>query len=66
MSKRTLYQCDRCSKNVEQEFMPTDWVEITATQYTDQPHSLSNQSYRKMWCRPCWHDVSAPLPLEGK
>ena len=58
--KRTIYQCDRCSKTSEQEEFPGDWVKISATLY---PAVSSRTVYEKMWCSRCWYDVSLRLPV---
>lgn len=58
--KRTLYQCDRCSKTIEQPDIPQDWVQIEATQ------RISLAAFSKMWCASCWKDISARLSQATK
>ena len=60
MAKRIVYQCDRCSKTIEQELMPGDWVEISAT---NRPQYTTEFTYKKIWCEGCWKAVSTALPL---
>lgn len=64
MSKRIIYQCDRCAKHIEQEKQPGDWVTIIAERTPDAFGGNAIADTR-LWCWACWSEVRQPLAREG-
>ena len=62
MSKRIIYQCDRCSKTREQEDQPSDWASITAAFSENQRLAYQAPSEYRLWCDGCWRELKKAVP----
>jgi hypothetical protein len=60
MSKRIIWQCDRCSKAVERSDMPTDWVDAMVKRRESLDQS---QAEVRLWCLECWLTIKISLPV---
>lgn len=57
MSKRIIYQCDKCAQTVEQPDPPANW--FSAEVYFASGGLVKSM----MWCFGCWNkDISIPGP----
>ena len=71
MSKRKIWVCDRCSKqvevtNVSASSLPPGWKDAVVSDASlDDTRSLSSQtpySTTKLWCKECWEEIRKVLP----
>lgn len=65
MSKRIVYQCDRCAKQKEQTDQPNDWPSITAAYPPPLPggYGFQKADELKIWCESCWAEIRRALPV---
>lgn len=62
MSRRVIWQCNRCLSTAEREAIPADWF---AGVISKGPSNLAlgRVGAELTWCEDCWKIIRTPLPL---
>lgn len=56
MAKFTVWQCDRCGRQLVKEDSPLDWMKAELRE------TSGTRTAERLWCGPCWSDIKQPIP----